>query len=260
MWEERIEDGAFLRLIKQGLKVGVLDTDGQVRHPATGTPQGGSLSPILAHGYWHYALDLWVHQVVKPRCRGEACLIRDAADCVGAVQHQVDAARFDQELGQRLRTCGLEVSADQTRGIPFSRHQAPGPTSFDVLGVEFRWGQDRTGKPHLKRRTSRKKRRHALKRVTDWGKEQCRDRQKDLCRELHAKRRGDYNDSGVQGNAASLRAFCTCAMRILFRWRNRRSQRRSDTWVGFRTLLHHFRVERPRLVGRPPMRLAAGRA
>jgi len=41
MLQERIEDGAFLRLIKKWLKAGVLDTDGTVLHPASGTPQGG---------------------------------------------------------------------------------------------------------------------------------------------------------------------------------------------------------------------------
>jgi RNA-directed DNA polymerase len=59
MLGERIEDGAFLRLVKKWLKAGVLDTDGQVLHPATGTPQGGIISPILANVYLHYALDLW---------------------------------------------------------------------------------------------------------------------------------------------------------------------------------------------------------
>jgi RNA-directed DNA polymerase len=260
MLEERIEEGAFLRLIKKWLKAGVLDTDGQVLHPATGTPQGGSISPILANVYWHYALDLWFHKVVKPRCWGEACLIRYADDFVCAFPHQGDAERFYQELAQRLSKFGLEGSADKTRGIPLSRHQALGHTSFDFLGFEFRWGQDRTGKPHLKRRTSRKKLRNSLKRVTDWCKEKCRYRRKALFRELNAKLRGYYHYSGVKGNSARLCEFFTCAMRILFRWLNRRSQRRSYTWAGFRTLLHHFRVERPRIVGRPPTRLAAGRA
>jgi RNA-directed DNA polymerase len=188
--EERREDGAFWRLLKQWLKAGGLDTDGQGLHPATGTPQGGSISPILAHVYVHYALDLWFHKVVKPRCRGEACRIRDADDVVCAVQNQVDAERFSQAWGQRLRPFGLEVSAAKTRVIPVRRHQAPGHTSFDLLGFEVRWGQDRTGKPHLKRRPWRQKRRNALQRVTDGCKEKCRARQKDWVRELHAQRRG----------------------------------------------------------------------
>jgi group II intron reverse transcriptase/maturase len=41
MWQERLEDGALLRLIRKWLRAGVLETDGQVIHPVTGTPQGG---------------------------------------------------------------------------------------------------------------------------------------------------------------------------------------------------------------------------
>jgi RNA-directed DNA polymerase len=51
MLGERMEDGAFLRLIRQWLRAGVLDTDGPVLHPVTGPPPGGILSPILAHVY-----------------------------------------------------------------------------------------------------------------------------------------------------------------------------------------------------------------
>jgi len=40
MLEERIDDQAFLRLIRKGLRAGILDTTGAVLHPATGTPQG----------------------------------------------------------------------------------------------------------------------------------------------------------------------------------------------------------------------------
>ena len=177
-----------------------------------------------------------------------------------AVEYQADAERFYRELGQRLGKFGLELAAGKTRVIPFTRQQVPGHTSFDFLGFEFRWGRDRAGKPHLKRRTSRKKLRTSLKRVTDWCKEMCRRRLKDLFRELNAKLRGYYHYYGVNANSASLHEFFTCVMRILFKWLNRRSQRRSYTWTGFRDLLHHFRVERPHIVGRPPTRLASGRA
>jgi retron-type reverse transcriptase len=71
----------LLRLIKKWLKAGVLNTDGTVMHPLTGTPQGGIVSPILANVYLHYTLDLWFQEVVKWHSKGEACLIRYADDC-----------------------------------------------------------------------------------------------------------------------------------------------------------------------------------
>ncbi len=49
----RIDDQAFLGLIRKWLKAGILDTDGAVIHPDTGTPQGGIVSPVLANVYLH---------------------------------------------------------------------------------------------------------------------------------------------------------------------------------------------------------------
>ncbi len=74
MLEQRIDDKAFLGLIRKWLKAGVLETDGEVINPETGTPQGGIVSPILANVYLHYALDLWFDRVVKKFCRGKAIL------------------------------------------------------------------------------------------------------------------------------------------------------------------------------------------
>jgi RNA-directed DNA polymerase len=81
MLAERVDDKSFLWLIDKWLKAGVLETDGKVLHPVTGTPQGGVVSPILANIYLHFALDLWFQKVVIPHCSGEACLIRYADDC-----------------------------------------------------------------------------------------------------------------------------------------------------------------------------------
>ena len=45
MLGERIEDRAFLGLIRKWLQAGILDTTGAIMHPATGTPQGGVVTP-----------------------------------------------------------------------------------------------------------------------------------------------------------------------------------------------------------------------
>jgi RNA-directed DNA polymerase len=227
MLAERIDDGARLRLIRKGLKAGVLDTDGTVLHPVTGTPQGGTVSPILAKVFRHDALDLWFEKGVKQHCRGEACLIRYADDFVCAVEDQADAERFDNVLGQRLEKFGLELSGAKTRLIPFSRPRQAGKTSVEFLGFEFRWGKDRKGRDHLKRRTARKKLRASLKRFTAWCKENRPLRLPVLFQRLNATLRGYDNYDGVHGNAASLKEFFNTAIRLLLKWLNRRSQRHS---------------------------------
>jgi RNA-directed DNA polymerase len=255
MLAERIEDGAFLRLIRKWLQAGVLDTDGQVLHPATGTPQGGVVSPILANVFLHYVLDLWFEKRVKRQCRRAACLFRFADDFVCAFENRDEAEQFYREVGERLKKFGLELAEDKTRVIAFSRHQGLGQTSFDFLGFEFRWGKARSGKPLLKRRTARKKLRNSLQQFKVWCQAKCRGSLEDLFRELNAKLRGYYQYYGVHGNFPSLHWFFSETKRILFKWLNRRSQRRSYNWAGFQELLHHFRMERPRIVGRPKPRL-----
>ena len=76
MLERRIADGAFMSLIRKWLRAGVLEEDGKVVHPQSGTPQGGIISPVLANIYLHYALDLWFERVVLPKQRGRCRMIR----------------------------------------------------------------------------------------------------------------------------------------------------------------------------------------
>ena len=160
-------------------------------------------------------------------------------------------------LGQRLGKFGLELSAEKTRVIPFSR-QPPAPkTSFEFLGFEFRWDKDRAGKDHVTRRTARKKLRNSLKRFTQWCRENRNLRLGVLFARLNAKLRGYYNYYGVPGNSAGLKQFFSQALGILKKWLNRRSQRRSYNWAGYTELLAHFNVARPRIVGRPKTRVAA---
>lgn len=260
MLEERVDDQAILRLIKKWLKAGVLETDGMVIHPTAGTPQGGIISPILANIYLHYALDLWFHKIVKRHCRGEACLIRYADDFVSAFEHREDAERFYQELGGRLEKFGLQLSREKTRVVPIHRDPPSGKSRFEFLGFEFFWGKDRSGKPHLKRRTARKRLKGSLKRFSQWCRENRNLDLRTLFRWLNSKLRGYYNYYGVVGNYASLEEFFRQAIRILFKWLNRRSQLRSYNWQGFIELLKHYWVEKPRIVGPQKPRRATSAA
>lgn len=250
MLEERVDDGRFLRLIRKWLKAGVLEEDGEVIHPVTGSPQGGIISPLLANIYLHYVVDLWFERVVKPRSRGRAYLCRYADDFVCAFEHRSDAEAFYGALGGRLSKFGLELSSEKTRVVRFSRCDRGNSGGIEFLGFEYRWGESRSGKLCVKRRTSRRKLRASLRRIREWCKEHRNWRLDRLFGVLNAKLRGYYNYYGVIGNYASLREFYQRALRILFKWMNRRSERRSYNWVGFRDLLVHFRVERPRITER----------
>jgi group II intron reverse transcriptase/maturase len=258
MLAERIDDQAILRLIKKWLKAGVLDTDGKVLRPEGGTPQGGIISPILANVYLHYALDLWFEKVFLRSCQGEAFLIRYADDFVCGFGRGEEAQRFYSELEERLLKFGLEVAAEKTRVIPFSRYRR-GETSFDFLGFEFRWGTDRKGQARLKRRTARKKFRGSVERVAAWCKQNRHLRVKEQFRRLNAKLRGYYNYYGVNGNYASLNEFYHLLQRLHLKWLNRRSQRPSYNWEGYYALRQYFALEQPRIVGRPKTCLVASR-
>jgi len=243
MLAERVDDKSFLWLIGKWLKAGVL-------HPDTGTPQGGIVSPLLANIYLHYALDLWFQEVVLPGCSGEACLIRYADDFVCVFEKGEDARRFYQALGERLKKFNLELSAEKTHIVPFSPNGEES-ASFDFLGFEYRWGKDRAGKPHVDKRTARKNLRNSLTGFKGWLKENRHRCLPDLFRVLNAKLTGYFNHYGVHGNIRSLEYFYYQVIRQMWKYLNRRSQRKSYNWEGFKQLLTQFGVVKPYIVKRP---------
>ncbi len=245
MLKKKIDDNAFLGLIWKWLKAGVL-VEGMVIDSITGTPQGGIVSPILANIYLHYVLDEWFEEVVKVRC-GQAYYCRYADDFICAFQNRRDAERFYDVLGKRLGKFGLTLAEEKTRIIRFSRLHMEDKAMFEFLGYEFRWGTNRAGKPQLMRRTSRKRHRNSIKLFGEWCRENINLRMTDFFRKLNAKLRGYYNYYGVIGNYKSLASFYYQTMRILFKRLNRRSQRKSYTWLGFKELLKYFRIEKPRI-------------
>ena len=72
-------------LIRKWVRARILEEDGKVIHPQTGTPQGGIISPVLANIYLHHALDRWFEQEVQVQCQGRCALGATAGHTMGGL-------------------------------------------------------------------------------------------------------------------------------------------------------------------------------
>jgi RNA-directed DNA polymerase len=251
MLEQRINDGAIIRLIRKWLRAGILEEDGRIEHPESGTPQGGIVSPVLANVYLHYVLDLWFERKVRKTNRGQSRLFRFADDFVCCFDYRQEAQAFASAVQERLAKFGLELALDKTQTLRFGRNGGGHNGRFDFLGFEFRWEKSRTrGHAIVKRRTSRKKLRGAVERFTEWIREHRHQKLKPLMETVAQKHQGHWNYYGIIGNSESLRDYRTLTLRTLFKWLNRRSQRGSYTWQSFNRLLQRFSVPLPRITDR----------
>jgi RNA-directed DNA polymerase len=247
MLEYKINDRAFIGLIKKWLKAGILDTDGLVKHPVTGCPQGGIISPTLSNIYLHYVLDLWFEKIVKSKSQGEAYICRYCDDFVCAFRYKGDAEKFYNQLPKRLRKFELQLSIEKTNIISFTRFRKQEKTYFEFLGFEYRWGVSALGKDIIKRRTSRNKLRQSLSNMKNWCKGIRSKRLVAIIKLLNSKLRGYYNYYGVIGNSKDLNGFYRITMETLYKWQNRRSQRRSFNWIEFKKMIKRYGVITPRI-------------
>ncbi len=242
----KIDDRAFLQLIRKWLKAGILDTDGKVIDPDTGTPQGGIVSPILANIYLHYGLDLWFKKVAKEYCQGKAIMCRYADDWVCAFQNKTDAERFYQSLPDRLKKFNLEVAPEKTQIIRFSRFHPSMKRRFTFLGFELYWFPDHKGVVRVLRRTAGKKLQGACSRIKAWIKKNRHLKGREFIKALNRRLQGHYNYYGLKGNMKCLRRFYNWAMECSFKWLNRRGgKRKSFTWKAFNRAIERLGVAEP---------------
>jgi retron-type reverse transcriptase len=118
--QHRIGDQRVIRLIGKWSKAGILE-QGEWKASEEGTPQGATISPLLANVYMHYVFDLWIEQWRKRQARGEV-VVRYADDFIVGFQHRSDAERFRVELKERLAKFALLLSEEKTRLIEFDRY------------------------------------------------------------------------------------------------------------------------------------------
>jgi group II intron reverse transcriptase/maturase len=252
--EVRISDPNFLRLIKRFLKNGYMEEG--IKHATdTGTPQGGIVSPILANIYLHYVLDLWIDRAVKPNCRGTVEIVRYADDFVICVQYKVEANKILIALKERLKKFNLELAEDKTRLIEFGKFAKTNAKAknersmtFNFLGFTHFIDKSRAGAFKIGRRTDKKKFKLKMTGMNTWLKD-VRNLIpiKELWKIFRAKLRGHFQYYGVSENYRSIKMFYQESLKLMYKWLNRRSQKKSFNWKTFLVYIGRFELPQPRI-------------
>jgi RNA-directed DNA polymerase len=153
----RISDRRMLKLLRQWLSVGVLDSGACVPNDQ-GVPQGGVISPLLANVVLHELDRFW-----EDYCRPLGQLIRYADDFVIVCRTESAARESLRRVGEVLTWLGLRLHPEKTRVV----YLGDGQQGFDFLGFHCRKVESwrRRGRRYLHRWPSRRAMQHIRERV-----------------------------------------------------------------------------------------------
>lgn len=235
--ERRIADARVQSHVEKWLKAGVLE-EGERTVMREGTPQGGSISPLLANIYLHYVFDEWTDEWRKKRAFGDMIVMRYADDFIVGFQHRGEAECFLEELRERFREFHLELHPDKTRLIEFGRfatqsRQRRGegkPETFDFLGFTHICGKTRSGAFQVLRRTMRKRLRAKLAAVKAELRRRIHQPVSEVGAWLKSVVEGHYGYYAVPNNAPALQSFRNQTLVLWHRTLTRRSDKGDPGW------------------------------
>jgi group II intron reverse transcriptase/maturase len=252
--EHRVGDQRLISLIRRWLKAGVLE-DGEVHPSEEGTPQGGSVSVLLSNVYLHYVLDVWFERVVKPRLRGEACMVRYIDDFVLCFQYRADALRAQEALVKRLGKFSLTLEPKKTKLVEFGRfaHRHASkrgrkrPETIYFLGFTLYCTRNQKGNFRIGMRTEKTRLRRALMRLQDQMRQIRHLSLRDQVNHLNQMLRGHYAYYGIGGNFRALQRVHRAVERYWRKMLSSRSWHGTVYWKQFQRIKEQFPLLRPKL-------------
>jgi len=271
--EHQIADPRVVRHIQKWLNAGVMEEGRRIKQEE-GTPQGGSISPLLANIYLHYVFDLWADQWRKTQARGEMIIVRYADDFVVGFQYESDAGQFLEQLRERFGRFNLELHAQKTRVIEFGRFAAERrscrgqgkPETFNFLGFTHVCDRTRKGKFTVLRRTMAKRMCAKLNDLKEKLSKRMHLGIAEVGKWLASVVRGHYQYFGVPRNYRKLANFRVAVRRLWHRNLNRRSQKAyitearmsqlSKLWLPLPRIYHPYPAARLAVMiqGKSPVR------
>ena len=190
---------------------------------------------------------------MNKHCKGRVLFRRYADDSVVCFEHESDARAYLRTLPKRLGKYSLSLAEEKSSLVRFDRSDPDRSGKFTFLGFDFYWGRSRRNPRYVivKRRTNREKFRQSLRAMKEWIRKKRCGKLNELLASLRRKLLGYRNYYGVIGNSHMLARYYCAVQRMLYKWLNRRSQRRSMTWAQFQRRLPGWELPPPRVVEEP---------
>ena len=186
----------------------------------------------------------------------QSYLVRYCDDFIILMQSKEEARMVKEMIEKRFKEYGLELNEEKTKVVSFGRYEKENAerqkrkaNTFDFLGITHYGEISRRGKFKVGRRTSRKRFARSCQAMNGWLKDiRNAMKTKEWWPTLIAKIRGHYQYYGISENYQAIREYYYRVVKMVFKWLNRRNQKKRLVWEQFKESLKLHPLPKPRIM------------